>query len=375
MKRIPLKHVVWSLITIGAFAWGQFRSEPERVEGKQVGKGEHQFGSHHPGSSRGKSTKTERGGGSLRGRSPHDGKTQANKKRNAGGLTEGQIAALVNDAVKLGTPVERRLALDRILRGIHSSEISFEEALAIRNAMRAHGAGEERRLLEYAMGAFMSDEAMVHLDELPSEERVGFLKEMIPGLAGVNPVEAIALFESLDPQLQAQVRPKFLEGLVDNDVGMATEYLYDSSDLENYHWRPMAELTRELVKDQGLQPTLDWADELPQGPQRRDAWSAAYAVWASKDPVAAVESIIELPQGADRNLAINGFISAHVRKDGEMALTWADEISEPGLKRAAQIRVARQYYAQDPAGTNEWFASSGLPPSAWEQITSVAIDR
>ena len=82
---------------------------------------------------------------------------------------------------------------------------------------------------------------------------------------------------------------------MDNDTAIATDYIYYSSYLENYSWRPMAELTRELVKDKGLQPSLDLANELPQGPQRRDAWSSAYAVWASKDPVAAGESVNQLP--------------------------------------------------------------------------------
>ena len=252
--------------------------------------------------------------------------------------------------------------------------MSFEDALAVRKALREQGAKEEWKFLGYAIGAYQSDEAIAHLDKIPSEERVGFLENIIPGLASENPDEAINLFESLTSEEQAKVRPEFLEGLVDHDTAVATDYLYGSSDLENYHWRPMAELTRELVKDQGLQPTLDWADELPQGAQRRDAWSAAYAVWSSKDPVAAAESINSLPQGSDRNLAINGFVSAHVHRDGEMAMTWAAEIAEPGLREAAMIRVGKQFYQKDPDSATQWYASSGWSPSAWAQVTN-SVER
>jgi len=286
-------------------------------------------------------------------------------------LSGNEIDALIGEAIKFGGPVQRRLALDRILQKIQTSEISFEDALVIKKAMREHGAKEEQKLIDYAIGAHQSDEAIAHLEKLPSEERVGFLKEIIPGLASENPEKAINLFESLEPELQAKVRPGFLEGLVDNDAVVATAYLYDSTDPKNPNWRPMDELAREMVSDQGLESTLDWAAELPEGSLRGNAWSAAYAVWASKDPTAAVESILEMPRGKDRNLAINGFVSAHAHKDGELAVTWAGEITEPGLKEDAQVRVGKQYYAQDPEAANQWFTSSGLPPSAWAQITSL----
>ena len=247
--------------------------------------------------------------------------------------------------------------------------MSFENVLAIGEAFKEQGANDEWELLGYAMGVYQSNEAIAHLGKLPAEERVGFIENIIPGLASENADLAINLFESLEPNEQAKVRPELLRGLVDNDAAIATDYIYDSSDLENYSWRPMAELTRELVKDKGLEPTLDWANELPQGPQRRDAWSSAYAVWASKNPVAAGESLNQLSDGEDRNLAINGFVSAHVHKDGEMAMTWIDAISEPGLRDAAMIRVGRQYFQRDPEAATRWYSSGGVAPSIWEQVT------
>ena len=129
---------------------------------------------------------------------------------------------------------------------------------------------------------------------------------MIPGLASENPQMAIELFESFEPDLQGRIRPRFLEGLVDNDIALATDYLYDSSDPEKPNWRPMDQLARQIEKDQGLDSTIEWAAELPEGSLRSNAWSAAYAVWGSKDPHAAAEAIAAMPPSADRDQAING---------------------------------------------------------------------
>jgi len=369
MKRFALQHGPWFLITLGAFVWGLSQADSPSSGEEQLRKEEQSAASRSTSSSRSKFTRSEGESRTRRAR-----KYATDEELSLSGMTEEQIASLVSDAVKTGTPVERRMALDRILRGIQSAEISFADALAIREAMRAEGAGEEGELVDYAIGAYMSDEAIAHLDKLPAEERIDFLKEIIPGLASANPAEAIGLFEALDPGLQAKLRPKFLEGLVDNDVGMATDYLYDSSDLENYHWRPMAELTRELVKDQGLKSTLDWADELPQGPQRRDAWSSAYAVWASKNPIAAADSINALPDGEDRNLAINGFVSAHVHRDGPLAMDWANSISNQGLREAAMVRIGKQFYQRDPESATLWYSSSGWSPSSWAKVTN-SVER
>lgn len=371
MKQFPLKHGSWCLITIGAFFWGLSDPGPPSAEGGEVGKIEpqtEQGPSDFPRQNAGSIRNTGNSGERFR-ESHHQ---RAIREGVADSMTKEQIQSLANGALKSGTLLDRRRGLDKILRGIQNAEISFADALAIREAMRAQDADKEGKLLDYAIGAYMSEEAIAHLDKLPAEERIGFLNGMIPGLASTHPAEAIGLFESLAPELQAQVRPGFLEGLVDHGVEMATDYLYNSSDLENYHWKPMAELTREVVRDQGLQPTLDWANELPQGPQRRDAWSAAYAVWASKDPTAAANSINALPDGTDRNLAINGFVSAHVHRDGPLAMDWAMAITEPVLREAAMVRIGTQFYQRDPESASQWYASSEWSPASWAKITNSA---
>jgi hypothetical protein len=306
--------------------------------------------------------------GSASVRDSQKAKKRTGKPRGADRLSQDEIDSLVRDSIKSRSPIERRLALDRILEKIEKSGMSFEDALAIEKALREQGAKDEWKLLGYALGARMPREAVAYLDKIPADARMEFLGNMIPGLASENPDMAIDLFESLETEVQAKIRPSFLEGLVDNDAVVATDYLYDSTDLDNYNWRPADELARELIRDEGLETTLNWLSELPEGALRRSAWSGAYAAWASENPTAAVESINKMSEGTDRNLAINGFASAHAHKDGEAATTWAAEITEPGLREDAMIRVGKQYYSQDPESASQWFASSGLSPAAWEQV-------
>ena len=370
MKRFISKHSIWALITISTFVFGKQWAESSRTKDGRAEIGLSQESVDHSESSQRSSVVSERSVSSTSVRDSQEAREGPDEPRRDNQLSQDEIDLLVRESIKSRSPIERRQAMDRILQKMGNSEMSFEDVLAIGKRLREQGANDEWKLLGYAMGAYQADEAMAYLGKVPAEERVGFIENIIPGLASENADLAINLFESLEPNEQAKVRAKFLEGLVDNDAAVATDYLYDSSDLENYSWRPMAELTRELVKDQGLRSTLDWADELPQGPQRRDAWSAAYAVWASKDPVAAGESVNQIPDGTDRNLAINGFVSAHVHQDGEMAMTWIADISEPGLRDAVMIRVGRQYFQRDPAAATRWYSSSGVSPSIWERVTN-----
>ena len=370
MKRFFSKHSIWALITISTFVFGKQWSESSRITDGRAESGVLQESPEYRGTPQGSSSVSGRSVGSASVRDSQKAKKGADKPRRDNQLSQDEVDLLVTDSIKSRSPIERRQAMDQILQKMRNSEMSFEDALAIGEALKEQGANDEWKLLGYAMGVYQSEEAIAHLGKIPAEERVGFIENIIPGLASENAELAINLFESLEPNEQAKVRPEFLEGLVDNNAAVATDYIYDSSDLENYSWLPMAELTRELLKDKGLQPALDWADELPQGPQRRDAWSAAYAVWASKDPVAAGESVNQIPDGTDRNLAINGFVSAHVHQDGEMAMTWIDAISEPGLRDAVMIRVGRQYFQRDPAAATRWYSSSGVSPSIWERVTN-----
>ena len=285
-------------------------------------------------------------------------------------LTKEEIEELVLTAIKSADPIERRKAFDRVLQEIESDSFTKEQAMITRSAMGENGAsGEQWRLFDYAWGANHSQVALAHVDEIPDRYRKGFLGNMLPGLASAESQIAIELFEGLEPSLQGQLRNRLYEGLIDNNIDSATDYVYNAANPENHDWRPMDTFARELANEQGLDATLAWAAELPEGSLRGNAWSAAYAKWTSQNPHAAVESIVDMPPSGDRNQAINGFISALAGQDPEAAVTWAAEISEPGMRKSAMIRAGSQFFQQDPGAANEWFQSSDLPATALGEMT------
>ena len=294
-------------------------------------------------------------------------------QQKTGPLGKSEIQSLVQQAVKASKAVDRRRAFDRILEEMGSSTFSREQAFMMRGAMAKAGVdGKLWQLFDYAWGANDPATAVAHLDEIPEHYFEGFLGNMIPGLASVDPQAAIDVFSGLDPGVASRVQRRLFEGLIDNDVEVATNFIYDVTDPRAYNWRPMDTLTREIVRDQGLEVTLDWATELPDGALRSSAWSAAFAHWGSREPEGAIESIMEMEPSSDRNQALNGFTAAFAHQDGSLAVEWANEITEPGLRQGALTRAFTQFHRQNPQAAAESFSSIDVPRSVWHEATGQA---
>ncbi len=184
-----------------------------------------------------------------------------------GSLSRDRIEALVLAAIKSPSPIERRKAFDRLLQEMDLPTFTAEQSMLIRRAMFENGAdGEQWRLFDYAWGSTAPDAAIALIDEIPARFRDAYLGNILPGLASSEPQAAIELFSSLEPELQAKLRNRFFEGLIDYDVATATEHIFAATDERAYDWRPMDVMTREIVKDRGLKPALEWAAELQEGP-------------------------------------------------------------------------------------------------------------
>ena len=284
-------------------------------------------------------------------------------------LSDSQLEAVVLDSIRSSDPLERRRAFDRLLQEMQTDTFTVEQAMHMRSLMRENGAsGEQWRLFDYAWAANDPEAAIAHIDEIPEDYRNGFLSNMLPGLASADPQSAVDLFQSFDSNLQGQLRPRLYEGLIDHDIELATNYVFDAADPERPDWRHMDTFTRELANEQGIDQVLKWAADLPEGSLRGNAWSAAYAKWTSEDPLAVSEAILDLPPSADRDQAINGFVSALAGQDPEAAVLWAAEISGDGLRESAMVRVGTRYFQQEPSAAAAWFESSGLPHSALIQM-------
>ena len=403
MKRNAIIHLVWGLITLGTFVVGsqiaRFQWEEESLAEKSVRippaagqsdvTGQADTGEAAdryvplPQSIAGKPDLMVGGqrkspGGLLRTRKQQAARRALAREasaaqRKTGPLGKSEIQSLVQQAVKASKAVDRRRAFDRILEEMKSSTFNREQAFMMRGAMAKAGVdGKLWQLFDYSWGANDPATAIAHLDEIPAHYFEGFLGNMIPGLASVDPQAAIEVFSGLDAEVASRVQRRLFEGLIDNDVAVATNFIYDVTDPSAFDWRPMDTLTREIVRDQGLEVTLDWAAELPEGRLRSSAWSAAFAHWGSREPQGAIESIMNMDTSRDRDMALNGFTAAFAHQDGSLAVEWASEITEPGLRQGALTRAFTQFHRQNPQAAAESFRSSNLPPNVWREATGQA---
>lgn len=372
MKRSVLIHVSGALLTIIAFVagstWSRFSKagdpremESATTEAKHVDRGQ---------AATGAAVETMAPSTGAEFFETMTGLSPGEFDPAAGPLREDQIESLVRESIRSLSPVDRRLAFDRLLQEVQLDTFTVEQAALIRSLMVEHGASEEQwRLFDYAWAANHPQAAIAYIDEIPEQYLNGYLGNMLPGLASAAPQMAIDLFESFDADLQGRLRRPLYEGLIHHDLGLATNYVFDSANHERHDWRPMDEFTRQLANELGLQATLDWAAALPEGPLRSNAWSAIFAKWTSQDPVGISQALIEMPVSADRDQAINGFISALAGQDPEGAVTWAAEINDPGLREAAMVRAGTRYFQQNQSAATAWFASSGLPATALSRMS------
>ena len=348
-------------------------------------------------------------------------------------LSKAEIKSLVDLAVKSSDPIERRKAFDRILEEIKSESFTYEQAMNIRSAMHHGGAnGEQWKTFDYAWGANDPASAVAEIDNIPEQYRRGFTSNMLPGLASVEPKTAIGIVEAMDGEMRKQMTGRLIEGLADYDVNFATDYVIEMAENGDPNIaQHMKRLAKEVLETTGLEGGLDWVEGLEEGalqasalrgvaneyandqPEQaakwaeqfidsdqnsrmfgeivrewgdqeaasawvdslepsqgqRDAISAVYGFKGAKTPEKALQEIQSMPQSADKDYALNGFISGLAGQDGEAAVAWAAEINMPGMRESAMVRAAKQYYKQDSSATQEWFVASGLPVEAWYQIS------
>ena len=349
-----------------------------------------------------------------------------------GPLNKKQLQDLVELAVKSTNPIERRKAFDRLLEEMRADTFTYEQAMMIRHAMHHGGAdGDQWRTFDYAWGANDPASAVAEIDKIPEKYRRGFTSNMLPGLASVEPQTAIGIVESMEGEMRQQMTGRLLEGLADYDVGFATDYVFDMAESGDPNASQyMRRLAKEVMETAGFEGGVEWAESLQEGalqaaalrgvaneyanndPQsaakwaeqfvgteqnsrlfgeivrewgnqeaasawveslepsqgQRDALSAVYGHRGATSPEKALKEIQAMPQSADKDFALNGFISGLAGQDGEAAVAWAAEITMPGMRESAMVRAAKQYYKQDRQATEEWFVASGLPAESWWQI-------
>jgi hypothetical protein len=293
----------------------------------------------------------------------------------------------------------------------------------------------------YAWGKISGAEAVIFGKDTPKPDMLAAMA----GWASENPRAATDWYASLDQRSDNYVNQQYLmrgvvRGLANNDVNLATQFVYTLSSAGDRAAGSMMEIVASgVLERQGLNNAIRWSERLQEGPLRaaaldrvahhyvnqdpvaaatwaeqfvgnphdarviaevghewarqdaaaaaqwagsldpsqgrNQALSAAYGQWGAREPLVAVQNLIEMPPSTDRNFAINGFISGLAPHDGQTAVNWAAEISDPGMRQSAQIRAGRQFFRQDQEAARTWLTNSGLPQETWTHVTGDRLSR
>jgi len=221
--------------------------------------------------------------GSATSNSPSN--TRANKRAGISTSTEGsstpatrpnltpeQIDTLVAEAVKASDPISRRLAFDELLKSIDDST-----AIPIRTALAKNKAtGEHWRLFDYAWSSGNPEVVKTYLPNTADQHKMGFISNSLPGWAFSDPVGAAEYVNNYEPgPTQDLFRNRLIEGLADNDIDMATEFVLEIAN-DNHPQTPqyIQTVAKEVLETKGPTGFKDWANTLPNGLVRESAMSS-----------------------------------------------------------------------------------------------------
>jgi hypothetical protein len=341
---------------------------------------------------------------------------------------DGDLDALIAQALRDPNPITRRLAFSRLLEAM-----TPENAEMIRAQMVSMGAdGDQWRDFHYGWGAIAGQKAFDHAAGTPEND----LAATLTGWAAANPSEALSLLENLPEEMQGQrdeLTASVVSGLAHRDPAAAAELVLRLGGEGNERAGNLMEIVaNETLRTQGPAAAAIWSATLPDGPlkgsamnriadayARRDpagaaAWARglasedyaagaieriggrwaetdpvaavgwleslpagngqtsglrnAFGDWEDRDPVAAGQYLMAMPQSPQRDSSISGFAMGYAWQNPQVAIEWAGSIRDPELRQSSLTRAGQAFYQRDPDGALAWLETSGLPPEARQRI-------
>jgi hypothetical protein len=403
-------HALWAGVALGAFALGTWRNARSDSQ-------------NGPRAILAAESLSDRAN-AAREKSPQGSQAPTTQLLSGPKLTESQLTALANTAVKDGNPVTRRIAFAKLLESL-----TPENAAAARAQLLELGAeGAVWRDFHYAWGAIDGQKAMANAMESPQDD----MAATMAGWASANPDAALAQLDNLPPERKEQrerLVASLVAGMADSDPAAATAYiLRETANGNAKAARLMDIVANETVSVLGPAAAAAWAQGLPSGdakgaamgrvadayvrsdPKAAAAWaesvatgeqgdrvvervgsrwarqspgaaadwlqklpatpgqsrglSSAFGDWEDRDPVAAGDYLYKMPKTPQRDSAISGFATGYAWQDPQTAIAWAQDIRDPNVRESSLIQVAKAYHSRDPNGALAWLPLSGLSAEA-----------
>lgn len=113
---------------------------------------------------------------------------------------------------------------------------------------------------------------------------------------------------------------------------------------------------------------IEWLSDLPEGSGRDRAFGTAFSSWAGRNPQEAGNYINEMPQSPSRDAAITGYATRLAHENPSMAVAWAGSVSDPGARQEALVRTGQTYFRRNRAEAEQWLPTSGLSTEAKNRI-------
>ena len=343
-------------------------------------------------------------------------------------ISDGDLSALIQQALRDKNPITRRLAFSRLLESLTPLN-----AGVVRGQLVALGADPDQwRDFHYSWGAIDGKAAFANAAKTPEAD----MAATMTGWAAANPREALALIDNLPAAMLGQrdeLVASVVSGLSHHDPAMAAEYVLRQAQEGNpkagglmetvadatvRHLGPeaaslwagsltdgplkgnaMAKVAEAFVRRDpeaaarwaagfadadyasrtieqvGAQwaasnpvAAVGWLESLPASPGQKQGLSGAFSDWEDKDPAAAGDYLFAMAKSPERDAAISGFATGYAWQDPQTAIAWARDISDPVLRENSLTRAGQVFYRRDPDGAMTWLAESGLSEETRQRI-------
>jgi hypothetical protein len=114
----------------------------------------------------------------------------------------------------------------------------------------------------------------------------------------------------------------------------------------------------------------EWLSTLPDGESKEAGTVDLLNCWIESDPVSAGEFLNNQPPGPGLDRAIDRYARDSAEDDPAVAITWADSLFDPEMRRSSVIDVARKWVLLDPQAAESWMLEQQLPADMQEAIQS-----
>ena len=353
---------------------------------------------------------------------------------------EPSSASLFQQALEDEDPVAQAFGISKFLRRLSAENV--DEVAVIIEA-------EKNWLSDPVLLLFMM--AWTRFDELGAVDwafsRTGTFKgrvsaAVIESLAFRNPTRAISAIDALnDPTALDRLHDQLITGWARSEFKDDLTHYIIKIPRNMDRQRATRILALEILKD-GVDALIEWAEGIPDDAERhfkrtafrrvasevagveaeraadwidghRDLAFAQIAReeiakrWVENDPAAAMNWLLTLPAGEERNEIIGSTFATWFKKDSEaatvwlrsaspaeavdpaiviavrrnsktrpdLALDWAHLIHEDALRRNALIGVGRRWLERNPKAFKAWLPRSGLQGDIRREIMTPTPDR